>query len=192
MKGCRALSTEEVILIESLITNARDKCLFVLGLSVGFRVSELLSIRVKNVYGNGKVFARVNLMKSCTKGKLEGRSAILNPRAQHVILETIKENSLAEDDFLFNSRKGGSLRRGHAWRILKEAFRKAGLENINLGSHVLRKTYARNLYSASNKNILLVQKGLGHRNLGSTASYLSTLDDELEAIALSMDVFKAS
>lgn len=193
MKGCRALSNSEAILIEQTFTNIRDKCLFIFGISVGFRISELLSIRVKDVYDGTKVNDRVFLARKATKGKREGRSAILNQRTKDVISEVILSNSLGQEDYLFSSRKGaGPLGRRQGWTILKLAYARAGLEDKGLATHSLRKSFARAVYLASNKNLLLTQKSLGHASLNSTSQYISTLSEEVDEVVLGIDIFKAS
>jgi integrase len=52
MKGCRPLSDEEVKLISQSFGGTfgkRNKALFVVGYRTGFRISELLSLRVDDV-----------------------------------------------------------------------------------------------------------------------------------------------
>src|SRR5687767_8066268 len=52
MKGCRALTEAEVALVQRSFGGtyaARDKALFLLGVKSGFRISELLSLRVADV-----------------------------------------------------------------------------------------------------------------------------------------------
>jgi hypothetical protein len=49
MKGCRALTDDEVALVSKSFSGtyaARDKALFVLGVKSSFRISELLSLTV--------------------------------------------------------------------------------------------------------------------------------------------------
>ena len=52
MKGCRPLEVAEVNRAYAAFSGrqaARDRCLFVLGVSSGFRVSEMLSLRIADV-----------------------------------------------------------------------------------------------------------------------------------------------
>ena len=53
MKGCRALKSEEVMLISDSFYGKyerRNRALFLLGCKTELRISELLSLRVKDVY----------------------------------------------------------------------------------------------------------------------------------------------
>jgi site-specific recombinase XerD len=192
MKGCRALTDNEIKLVLNALTTVRDKCLFVVAVSVGYRISELLSLKVKNVFEHGKVANRATVQKCNTKGKIEGRSVVLNEYAKEMIGQLIKEGNLTENMPLFGSRKGnGSIGRKHAWKILTKAFNDCSLEG-NLSCHATRKTFAANVYKASGKDIVKVQAALGHRSLSSTSSYLASTSAETDEAVLAIDIFKAS
>ncbi len=52
MSGCRPLTQEETLQCSNAFQgryHIRDKCLFVLGVLAGFRIKEMLSLRVKDV-----------------------------------------------------------------------------------------------------------------------------------------------
>jgi integrase len=67
-----------------------------------------------------------------------------------------------------------------ARHIIKGAFSKAGIEDDGrLGTHTLRKTWARNVYKSSGNDILLLSAALNHQNVVTTQRYLSVDDDEL-------------
>ena len=53
MAGCRPLSEYEIYQVLSVLKNKRNKLLFILGIRTGFRISELLSLTVKDVYKDG-------------------------------------------------------------------------------------------------------------------------------------------
>src|SRR5688572_3627310 len=85
MRGCRALSDDEVALVSKSFSGtyaARDKALFVLGVKSGFRISELLSLTVGDVWQHGQFVERVAVQRRHMKGKTQGRSVILHPEAK--------------------------------------------------------------------------------------------------------------
>jgi integrase len=85
MKGSRPLTVDEVKLIEKSIGGRfglRNRAMFLLGVKAGFRISELLSIRVGDCRQYGKLLDRVTVRREATKGKIEGRSQRSHPEAQ--------------------------------------------------------------------------------------------------------------
>jgi len=188
MKGCRALTDEEITQVYNVLNTNRDKCLFMIGISCGYRISEILSLKVKDVFKDDKALNRAYLSKRNTKGKVEGRANIIGPKVQAAIELLVKEEKLTENMPLFVSRKGGSIGRKQAWTILKNAFKTCGLTGP-LGTHALRKTMAKNVYEKSGKDIVATQKSLGHVNLSSTSNYVSATQDAVDAILLSLDKF---
>lgn len=188
MIGCRPLSKSEVKKVERNLFILRDRCLFVLGVRSGFRVSELLSLRIKDVYANGGVLDMAKVARKNTKGRVMSRSVPLHPEARAVLKAHIKQmiaQRESEDAYLFKSRKGGNrpIGREQAWRILNYAYRKSGLTG-STGTHSMRKTFAKRVYDKSKKNVFLTQKALGHRDINSTISYLSFDEDEVRKLIL--------
>jgi integrase len=77
MKGCRPLTDQEVNLISRSFSGTfakRNKALFILGVRSGFRISELLSLRVGDVLQHGKIVEHVTVARAHMKKKLEGRT----------------------------------------------------------------------------------------------------------------------
>lgn len=189
MKGCRPLKNEEVQIVMNLLDSKRDKAMFILGISTGFRISELLSLKVKDVYANGKPLNRASVSKANTKGKIESRSVIIGSHAKNAIADLVHEECLSSEMPLFLSRKGGAINRQQAWRVLKEAFLISGFEG-KLASHTLRKTMAQNMWIASGKDIRKTQYALGHKSVNSTISYIAVDSKEVDDILINIDIFK--
>jgi integrase len=196
MKGSRPLTVDEVKLIEKSFGGRfalRNKAMFLLGVKAGFRISELLSIRVGDCRQYGKMLDRVTVRREATKGKIEGRSQRLHPDAQAALYLWIQQleqrvgHPLDDDMPVFVSRvhrKDGSYRpisREQAWRCLREAYDANELGG-KLGTHCMRKTLADRIYDFACKRqaageaidpLRVVQRVLGHKNINSTMSYLS-------------------
>lgn len=173
MKGCRPLSDAEVAAALAVVGGPRNRALLLLGIKSGFRISELLSLRVKDVFQNGSFVDEVAVARCNMKKKLEGRSVPLHAEAKAALSEWIG-SSADPELFVFQSRKGlnRAMNRGQAWRILKAAFNKCGL-NGKLGTHSMRKTFAKKVYDNTGKDLIATQEALGHRSMNSTAAYLS-------------------
>jgi integrase len=85
MKGCQPLAEDEVDVVRksfSGIYATRDKALFILGVKSGFRISELLSLRVGDVWQHGRLVDRVTVARAHMKKKVEGRTVVLHPEAK--------------------------------------------------------------------------------------------------------------
>ena len=79
----------------------------------------------------------------------------------------------------------GSGERTLAWRILRRAFEQAGLTG-NLGTHSMRKTFADRIYDRLDGDLVNTAQALAHRWIGSTASYLTFRESEIDEAILSI------
>ena len=197
MKGTRPLDNAEIQKISEAFSGifaVRNRSLFMLGVSVGGRISELLALKVNDVWQNGKPVKDLLFDRNIVKGgevsravpvNMDGRQAIESLIAWHIELyggaDPIRP--------LFPSRKGkGSkaMTRIAAHNALKDAFESAGL-NGKLGTHSLRKSYAQRLYEQTN-DIYAVQEMLGHKSVVTTQRYLgvnyASVRDASEAMSI--------
>ena len=71
MKGTRPLDHDEIRSVSTCFTGTyqiRNRGLFMLGVSTGGRISELLSLRIADVYQNGKAVTSLLFEKNIVKG----------------------------------------------------------------------------------------------------------------------------
>ena len=189
MKGCRPLTDPEIASILAHMASARystrDRCLVLLGLRTGFRISELLSLRRSHVWQNDRLVSRVYLERRHMKGKKASRELILHPEAQGAILELLKGLAPDPDTYLFQSRNGKNqaLNRRTAWVILRKAAKACGLEG-KVATHSMRKTFAKRVYEKSGGNMRKTQEALGHANINSTAAYIGVDQSEVDDLIL--------
>lgn len=192
MSGCKALSQNEIETVLNTFSGPyalRDKALFLLGLRSGFRIGELLSLVYGDVVQNGVMVDHVLVKRCAMKQKIASRSVVLHPEAKAALTawigEFIKSGNITGATFLFQSRNGENrpICRQHYFRILQRACRKAGVSG-RIGTHSMRKTFASRVYDKLGRNIFLVQKALGHRNIDSTVRYLSFRQEEVDAAIL--------
>jgi site-specific recombinase XerD len=181
MPGCRALKKPEIVKILASLKSPRDRALFTLGLSTGFRISELLSLQVSDVFQFGAVVDRVRVRAMYMKGKDKTREVILNESAKSAIMEIVQGR---DNGPLFKSREGdGAISRRQANQILKDAFNQLELHG-KLATHSMRKTFAETVHKALGENIYKTAKAMGHKSIDSTAKYLSVDQDEIDAAIL--------
>ena len=181
MKGTRPLDNDEIRLVSACFTGTfqiRNRGLFMLGVSTGGRISELLSLTIGDVYQNKKPVSDLLYSKFIVKGGEASRSVPVNADGRRSIDALVNWHrahygSIASKRPLFPSRhKSGTLpmHRQTAHAILKTAFIVAGL-NGHIATHSLRKSFAQRLYDKTS-DIYMVQELLGHRNISTTQKYL--------------------
>lgn len=156
--------------------NIRDYALFVVGINVALRISDLLNLKWRDVY-DGKNFKIVNLKEGKTK-KL--RSIKLNKAAQKALQELLDSlDTCSLDDYIFKSREGENraITRQQALNVLKDAAETIGVEE-NVGTHILRKTWGYHAWK-SGFNPALIMETLNHSNLSVTKRYLGIRQDEI-------------
>ena len=201
MKGTRPLVNDEIRRVERCFDGTfaiRNRCLFMLGVSTGGRISELLSLRVGDVFQNNKPVSDLLFDKSIVKGKEQSRAVPINSDGRAALQDIIDWHQTRYGTRLdmsrpvFPSRNGqGSqpMTRKAAHDILKVAFEKAGL-NGKLATHSLRKSYAQRLYEQTN-DIYAVQEMLGHKDVTTTQRYLGVnymkVRDASEAMSLAAE-----
>ena len=197
MKGTRPLDNDEIRSVSTSFTGtfqARNRGLFMIGVSTGGRISELLSLTIGDVYQNHSAVTDLLFHRTIVKGGEVSRAVPVNADGRRAITEIVswhreKYCSIDASRPLFPSHhKSGTvpLHRQTAHDILKNAFIKAGL-NGKLATHSLRKSFAQRLYDKTG-DIYMVQELLGHRNIATTQNYLGVNYADaraaVEAIAL--------
>ena len=148
--------------------NKRDYCIFVVGINVGLRAGDLLSLKIKDVTDVNAIFDTVTIKEQKT-GKT--RNFALNKNAKEAI--QIYLNSLANydmEDFLFKSRKGGHLGVRPLHHIIKTLTKDLGIKG-NFGTHTLRKTMAYHRY-INNVPLETLQTLLNHSSSAITLRYI--------------------
>jgi site-specific recombinase XerD len=176
MKGCRPLDATECVEIYSELSR-RDQVLFVLGIRTGFRAHELVTLRVQDVWISGTVPAEIYLQRKNAKGKAAGAGMKLHQQARAIITRYVTELITTgrgnPTDFLFQSRKGINqpILPRSVWRIINNAAKKSGMTG-KIGTHSMRKTFAKKVYNSSGKDITVAQKALRHTNIVTTQLYI--------------------
>lgn len=174
----------------------RNKMLFLIGVNVGLRASDLMQLRWSYFYKGDMTF-KESYMLQPKKTKKTGKfvKIFFNQTVKKAIENYVNEYPIESlDEYLFKSRKGSNpiTERG-LWKIIVDAAADAGIEK-NVGSHSLRKTWARNIYdNAEDKSgaLVMLQECLRHSDSLTTLRYISIMDEEkkdmYESIELGLD-----
>ena len=205
MKGTRPLNNDEIRRVSAAFTGTfevRNRGLFMIGVSTGGRISELLSLRVGDVYQNGRPVTDLLYSRDIVKGGDVSRTVPVNRDGRQAVDELIHWHidayGMTENDRpLFPSRNGGGhkqISRRNAHDVLKVAFESAGL-NGHIATHSLRKSFAQRLYEQTG-DIFAVQELLGHRNVTTTQKYLgvnyASVRDALEQISVTSELHRST
>jgi len=154
----------------------RDRMLFITMLSCGLRVSEAINLKVSDLCISDSATPTIrvqNLKKNRkdTRRKLEKVRLIpMNNKLQKLMANYLLTLPPAQNgnQYLFPSR-GSKLSRQQAHNILKNAFKRAGVEDAT--THTCRHTFASQIV-LNGFDILTLKELLGHESISSTSRYL--------------------
>ena len=161
-----------------LLWETRDKALFEMMYSSGCRVSEIVSLKIKDfgsdfssviVTGKGKKDRKVYFGKEAQ----EALEIYLADRKKRFASEKLQDNS----PYVFVNQKGGSLTTGGVRYILSKY---TGLQGINrhVSPHALRHTFATAML-ANGADVRVVQEMLGHSSISTTQRYTHITTEKL-------------
>lgn len=161
----------------------RDYALFVVGINIGLRASDLVKLKVGEIYNieRGEVREKVRILELKT-GK--EREFTVNSSAKNALYLYFSERgSLDKDDWVFQSQKHSSLHVKSVARMIREVGRELGLP-YNLSSHSLRKTFGYQAYISNiqkdNGFIYTLQSIFNHSSAKTTLRYI---DIDIEKIS---------
>jgi site-specific recombinase XerD len=124
------------------------------------------------------------------KGKNEGRTVPLHPEAREALAGWLLEfdpfRRRCAETFVFQSREGSNraISRPRVKQILDAVCEPTGITGP-LGTHAMRKTFARRIYEKSGGDLFRTQQALGHRSVNSTVSYLGSTREDIDELILS-------
>lgn len=166
------LSVEEVDMLESAIDlskweGQRNKAIIETLFSCGLRVSELVTLKISQVYEEEK-FIRV-----MGKGKKERLVPISEKALKEINLWYIDRNLMkikpGEEDYVFLNRRGAHLTRHMILIMIKNAAQDAGIKKT-ISPHTLRHSFATALLKGG-ADLRVIQALLGHEDIGTTEIY---------------------
>jgi len=146
----------------------RNRAIFETLYSCGLRVSELVNLKISNLYMD------VGYIKVTGKGEKERLVPIGSDAIKYIgIYKNLIRNKikikLGQEDILFLSRRGSKLSRVMIFLILKELAKKAGITK-NISPHTFRHSFATHLVEGG-ADLRAVQEMLGHESITTTEIY---------------------
>ena len=178
------LSTAEVDMLEAAIDlskpeGQRNKAIIEVLFSCGLRVSELVNLKISNIYFDEE-FVRI-----IGKGSKERLVPISAKAIQEIIYWFMDRNLLnikkGEEDYVFLNRRGAHLTRTMILIMIKRLAAEAGIQKT-ISPHTLRHSFATALLEGG-ADLRVIQALLGHESIGTTEIYThidtSTLRQEI-------------
>ena len=163
------LTTEEIDRIIASVDDStpkglRDRAMLEVLYSCGLRVSELISLRMQDLFF-GEGYVRV--VGKGDKQRLVPISATARDRIQQYL--EVRRSSRAGEEVLFLNNRGKQLTRVMVFTVLKQAVRQAGIEK-SISPHTFRHSFATHLLEGG-ASIRQVQEMLGHESILTTEIY---------------------
>nr|WP_054549343.1 site-specific integrase [Lysinibacillus sphaericus] len=157
----------------------RDELLFCFGIYTGLRISDILKLKVKDVYGKD----HFHIIEQKTK-KAKQRSRKYTVRKRIPIIKKLQRllddycKDMNANDYIFKSRQGKNkpITRVRAYDILREAAQHCELKEI--GTHTLRKTFGYLVYQ-NEKDVALLQDIFNHSAPYITLKYIGVNQDAI-------------
>ena len=166
------LTTEEVDLLEQAIDlskweGQRNKAIIEVLFSCGLRVSELVTLRLSDLY------LEEHFVRVVGKGRKERLVPISESAIKQLQLWFIDRNLMdikpGEEDYVFLNRRGAHLTRTMILIMIKRLGEEAGISKT-ISPHTLRHSFATALL-AGGADLRAIQAMLGHESIGTTEIY---------------------
>jgi site-specific recombinase XerD len=174
------LTLDEIKRLFSVITDRRDKALFLVAYRYGLRASEVGLLRVSDFEPK-----QMRLMCHRLKGSIPGQHPMQADeiKALKAYLRARKDDS----PIMFPSNRGTPISRRQLDKLMKQYGELAGIPKEKQHFHVLKHSIATHLLDAG-AELRFVQDRLGHANIQNTVIYtfLTTVTREAKARAAFM------
>jgi integrase len=197
--SARPFTESEFSLLSAYFSAAkktRNLLLLKLGCGSGYRISELLALRVRDVWTGSEVARELTIARRNLKGgrgayhrSVRGRRVPLAEPVRDAIRDHLARIGTDNPDralFSTTYAKGEPMDRSAVFRVLTEACRRCGIDTTRISTHSLRKTFVGRIYKASNHDLIATQRIVGHTSPATTARYLETDSAQLDLLMLAV------
>ncbi len=156
----------------------RDWAILHVALDSGLRVSEICDLQIRDVILDRDHASLI--VRDGKGGKKRGvrmGSALMQHLAEYIDWKAAMGEAVSGRAPLFVSSRQGPLTRTAVYRIFRKHADAVDIPK-RFSIHSCRHTYASLLYRASDFNLRLVQKQLGHRSIQTTQIYADVLNED--------------
>jgi len=162
---------KDLKLVEEILKkqNFRKFLLFNVGTNSGLRISDILSLNVKDV--KNKNYIDIVEKKTGKRKKFP-----INKKLKLMFKKFTRDRN--KDEPLFMSKFGNRMERTQCYRIIHNACKQAGID-YKTGCHSLRKSFGYHMYKKFN-DVALLQKILSHSSPAVTLRYIGINQDIID------------
>lgn len=155
----------------------RDYLMFMIGINVGLRVSDILPLKVGDVRGT-----HIKVIEQKTK---KVRRVAINNSLRKALNRYILDKK--DSEVLLKSREGNNkpISRSMAYKILREAAEEVGISEV--GTHTMRKTFGYHIYQRD-KDVAALQKLFNHDKPTTTLLYIGVEQDHLDKVIMNSNL----
>jgi len=167
----------------SKASGPRDRAMAETLYSAGLRVSELVTLKISNIYDD------VGFLRILGKGNKErltpiGKSALKFIKFYQYEVRNHVQIKPGHEDYLFLNRLGSRISRVSVFTLIKNLALRAGIRK-KISPHTFRHSFATHLLNAGG-DLRTIQELLGHASLSTTQAYTAVDSSRL------MQVYNAS
>lgn len=155
------LNEKEITKTIKLVKNVKHKALIMITYSGGLRISEVISLKVKDIDSQ-----RMQIFVRQAKGRKD-RYTLLSKKALAVLRDYFREYK--PEEWLFEGIKGRQYSESSIYTVVKEAFQKAGIKK-KASPHTLRHCFGTHLLE-NGTDIRYIQVLMGHASIKTTEIY---------------------
>lgn len=153
----------------------RDKAMLELLYATGIRVSELITLKVRDI----------NLPMSYICCHDDDRERVIPFEAVAkdaliLYMEKARNSMCGDTDYLFSNCQGTAMTRQGFWKIIKHYAAKAGIEK-DITPHMIRHSFAMHLVN-NGADLKSVQEMLGHADISTTQIYMKKSTARLKEV----------
>ena len=179
---------EEATNDEDKLIRIRNKAMFIMGINIGLRCGDLVSLKWSDIYDKRFNFLSGKKIKP-KKTRNQNKHVLLkyNEAFKRAISEYKDYIRLSEsnlDDYIFPSRQGDHIGVRTVGNTIKKAAESVGI-NYNVNTHSMRKTFARVRYDHAidkEKTLIELMQLFNHDSLKVTKHYICISEEELEEL----------
>ena len=154
------LTSEQAARVRAYIRSPDVKIIWDIGVSTGLRISDILALRAD------KLTKPDYYIREQKTGKV--RRIYIRKNVRAYFSKKLESGAMRPQSRAF------SISRFQVWRDIKDAAKRAGVQT-NVGSHTMRKTYAKAY--AQKRGVYELKKRLNHDKLADTIGYITSNKD---------------